>query len=86
MDLSCVGGLVKPAATHGVYCVALQFSPISGTVSTDSAAPGFPVAYVSVSRTELNALGCPTTAVAAVTTYDAAGGSLTDEDFHAIFF
>jgi len=72
--------------THGIYCFQLPYLPMGGAVSLDSAASGFPVAFMTTDSAEISTLGCSTGDNAAVTTYNAAGGSLTDEQFYAIVF
>ena len=72
----------------GVICVKVPFTPTGGAVTMDSAAAGFPVGFMSVDAAEVLAAGCdPATGYnALVTTYAAAGGVLTAEEFHAIFY
>jgi hypothetical protein len=82
---SCAGGVsvVKPSATSGIYCFGLPFAAGSGTATLDARDAGFPVAFLTVDAAGFN---CPTSESAAVvTTYNQAGGSLTDEHFHATF-
>jgi hypothetical protein len=82
---SCFGGVsvAKPSGTHGIYCLGLPFVPGSGTATLDARDTGFPVAFMTM---DASGYGCPTLSSAAVvTTYNGAGGVLTDEQFHSVF-
>ena len=73
----------------GVYCVALPFTPVAGTVTIDGGVSGFPVGFVSVDAAEVQAnchagFGIPLPgANAVVTTY--LSGTLTDERWYSVF-
>jgi hypothetical protein len=86
-------GVASADATRqaaGVYCVNLPRSVVSGSVTIDGGASGFPVAYLQVGASS----GCPSGTDATVTTYRLtvpggagnATGTLTDEAWHGLFF
>jgi hypothetical protein len=80
---SCTVTVDKPSGTHGIYCFGLPFTPGSGTATLDARDSGFPVAYITMDATGYN---CPAQSRnAVVTTFNQAGGTLTDEHFHSVF-
>ncbi|HEY7282166.1 MAG TPA: hypothetical protein VID47_11290 [Actinomycetota bacterium] len=84
-NLAC-GKVEVKQPDAGTYCITLPYTPGGGAATPDSSLAGFPVAFLSVDPSTAQGFHCSTTANAVVTTYSGAGGDLTSETFHAIFY